>query len=252
LVTGAAQVLACGIALLWAQPAEATPWVHRNLTLSRGTWEVGLGLGLKRVPDNVGVGFNLELGVGLTSAFELRVRTGLRVGTDGRTLGADYFGRPFETETYNLGDDTLANPEIGIKWAFVRRGAVELGLDFRMILPVGSNLGLLFGLPLKLELGVARIDSGVFVPIVFNEGDDYTAISIPLHIFFAVGGGTYFGPLTGIVFEDGGDERVPLGLGIGSGIASGVDLRFWFLFPDISESGSAKIFGAGVALYILF
>ena len=247
----AARVLACGIALLGAWPAEAAPFVHRGLTLSRGTWEVGLGLGLARIPDNVGVGFNMELGVGLSSAFELRVRTGLRVGTDGRALDADYFGRPVETETYNLGGDTLANPEIGIKWAFVRRGAVELGLDFRMILPVGSNLGLLFGLPLNLHFGRARIDTGIFVPIVFNEGDDDTAISIPLHILFDVSGGTYFGPITGIVF-DGGDERVPLGLAIGSGVASGVDLRFWFLFPDISYSGAAKHFGAGVALYILF
>lgn len=250
--TRAAVVFAAGFAVLASTPAAAASFVHRSLTLPRSTWELGLGVGLARVPDNVGVGFNLELGIGLSPAFELRMRTGLRVGYDGRLLKADYWGRPVETETYNLGGDTLANPEIGVKWAFVRRGTVEVGLDLRLTLPVGSDIGFMFGLPLKLHFDRARIDSGVYVPIVFHEGDDSTAISIPLHLLFDVSGGTYFGPITGIVFQDGGGEMVPLGLAIGGAVARDVDLRMWLLWPDISYSGAAKVFGVGVGLYILF
>jgi hypothetical protein len=31
-----------------------------------------------------------------------------------------------------------------------------------------------------------------------------------------------------------------------------IDLRFWFLFPDIGREAGARTFGAGVALQIRF
>lgn len=250
--TRTALLVAAGFAVLSSTPASAASFVHRSITLPPSDWELGLGVGLVRVPGDVGAGFNFELGVGLSSAFELRVRTGLRVGFDGRRLEADKYGRPFDTETYNLGGDTMANPEIGVKWAFVRRGAVELGLDLRLTLPLGSDIGFMVGLPLKLHFDRVRIDSGVFVPIFFDDDDDEDAdISIPLHIFFDVSGGTYFGPITGVVFDDPG-ERIPLGLALGGAVARDVDLRLWLLWPNVNYSGAAKHFGVGVALYVLF
>jgi hypothetical protein len=249
------RLLAVGAALLAvlaSAPAGAASYVYRTLTLPGSTFELGLGAGIARRPGDVGAGFNFELGYGIHSGLELRLRTGLRLGDEGRILGADRFGRPFETETYNLGSDSVANPEVGLRWVFARGGTAEIGLDWRITLPVSGEIGLHFGLPIALHLGQARLDTGVFVVFVFNEPETDTLISLPLHLFFPVGGGTYLGPITGVRFHEGGDESVPLGFGVGSALAYDADLRFWLLFPDVSEDGSARHFGVGVGLYLLF
>jgi hypothetical protein len=243
------------IALCAGVRPAAAGFVGRSLTLGNSRAELDLGAGLGRVPDELGIGFNLELGYGLTSELDLRVRTGLRVGYDGRATDADIYGRPFETETYNPGGDTLANPEIGLLWSLTHGHTAQIGFDARVMLPVGSNISFLVGLPIRLHFARARLDTGVFVPIFFHDhdGDRKTnaIFSVPLHLWFQTSGGLYLGPVTGVRFHDGGSD-VPLGLGIGAPLSGDADLRFWLLFPDVSHSGSAKTFGAGVAISVMF
>ena len=237
--------------------AQARSYVNQGLNLPGGTAELGVGLGLghRQVGDETdytGLGLNLEFGYGLRSDIELRLRTGLRFGNAGRLTDADAYGRPVETETYYTGGDTLANPEIGLRYNLVRGGTAEVALDGRVILPIDDELGVLVGLPVAFHLARARIDTGLYVPILFGDDDTYTQISLPLHLWFKLDGGTFLGVLTGVLFHDGGGESVPFGVGGGTSLAYDADLRFWFLFPDVSEEGSAKSFGLGAGLYVTF
>lgn len=234
-------------------PAQAS-YMGRGLTLSRSQWELGLGLGLGREPNILGLGLNLELGYGLTSSTEMRLRTGMRFGSEGRHTQADRYGRPYETETYHTGSDSIANPEVGFRFLLTRGGGtVELALDARFMLPVGSDLGLLFGVPLSLRLGPSfRLDTGLFVPFQLNDGDRSTILSFPLHFYFRLGSGTSLGILTGIQYYDGHRETIPLGFAIGRQVTWDAELRLWILFPDVSHQGAARVFGGGAGLYVTF
>ncbi len=143
--------------ILGARPAEAASFINRGLTLPGGTFELGLGLGLGHLDaiDYTGLGVNMELGYGISHNLELRFRTGLRFGTEGRVTQADYFGHPVETESFNPGSGRLRNPEIGLRIDLVSGGTAELALDTRLYLPVDGEFGVLFGIPVALNLGGA-------------------------------------------------------------------------------------------------
>jgi hypothetical protein len=235
--------------------AEAASFVNRPITLSRSDFALDLGLGvghIDRGPNNdgiTGVGFNLELKAGITSFVELGVRTGIRVGRDGRATRADHYGRTFETETYGSGGDTVANPELALRWALVH-STVELGLEGRVYLPTdGGDLGIMVGVPLALHLGhVARLDTGLFVPMIFAN-DTQTLVSIPVHLWFQASHALYLGPLTGWRFHDPG-TAVPFGFGLGYSVAYDADIKTWILFPNIKST--TKDFGVGVGLQFRF
>jgi hypothetical protein len=131
----------------------------------------------------------------------------------------------------------------------------ELGIEGRLYLPVEDDThpGMMFALPLRLHLGgTARIDTGVYVPIIFDH-DKRTVVSFPFHLWFQVGGGSWVGPLTGIRFHNpGGGTTVPLGFGFGHALSHATDFRAWFLFPDVNGDGSARNFGLGVGLEARF
>jgi hypothetical protein len=234
-----------------AAPARATSYANRSLNLPNGVMELGLGLGVGHSEpiDYTGLGVNMELGYGLNSRLELRFRTGLRFGEEGRITQADYFGRPVETETWNLGFETLANPELGLRFSLERGGTAEVALDTRLMIPVDGDVGLLFGIPVALHLSRVRLDTGIYVPIIFNDDNTRVHVSIPLHLWIRLDSGTFLGPITGIRFYDGGGESVPFGVGVGTPLAYDADLRFWFLFPDIDDSDD---WGTGVGLYVTF
>jgi hypothetical protein len=232
--------------------ANAAAFVNRPLTLSRSDWALDFGLGIAHIgrPRITGVGFNLELKAGLTSFIEFGIRSGIRVDTKGRAVQADSFGRMFETDTYNTGGDTFANPEIALRWALVHSN-VELGLDGRVYLPTdGGDFGILVGVPVALHLGgVARIDTGVFVPIIFAERETRTLVSIPLELWLQPSSQLYLGPLFGWQFHDPG-TTIHFGFGLGYAVSYDIDLKTWLLFPNIRSSG--KDFGAGVGLQVRF
>ena len=252
-------VLALGLA---APPAEAaSQWVFRGLTLPRGDVALGFGLGLGHEPIDAnrsitGFGMNLEIAFGVTHELELGLRTGFGLGDDGDATRADRYGRPFETETYGTGTDRVANPELRMTWAVAQGSTVQLGLEGRVYLPIERNtrVGVMFALPLRLRLGAARIDTGVYVPILFYD-PTRSAISFPLHLWIQASRTLWLGPLLGvrIVNQGGGSHNeYPLGFGLGVTLQSAIDLRTWFLFPDISGDAAARRFGAGVALQIRF
>lgn len=244
------------LVLLGAAPARASSFVGRGLTLPRSAFELGLGAGIGRtdIPDSTGLGVNMELGYGISSNLELRLRTSLRFGYDGRVTEADYYARPVETETmHDLGSTSLSNPEIGLRFVLARSRTVDLGFDARIYLPLSGDLRMLLGVPLALRLGDRlRIDTGIFFPIYFNDPDTRVDVSVPLHFWFRLDSGTFLGPITGIYHHDGGGDSVPFGFGVGTSISYDAEVRFWLLFPDIDHDRGAKTFGAGVGIYVMF
>jgi hypothetical protein len=246
----------------WASTARAdAPWVYRSIVLPRGEVAVDLGFGLGHEPvgppDNgsiTGFGLNLELSGGITHELEIGVRTGFRLDNAGQATQADNYGRPFETETYDVNNDTVANPELHLRWAVARGSAAELGLEWRAYLPIENNssFGMMFALPVSLRAASLRLDTGLYVPIIFSN-PTRTVVSFPLHLWIQATRTFWLGPLFGIrVYSGGGGNQYPLGFGLGTALTRLVDLRTWILFPDISQNEAARTFGAGVALQLRF
>jgi hypothetical protein len=198
---------------------------------------------------------NLELRAGVAHDFELGFRMGFRLDDGGQFTQADYYGRPFDTETYGTNSDRVANPEIKLRWSMARSYAAELGLELRFYLPIetGSRFGFMFGLPIALRAGPIRFDTGLYVPIIFYD-PTRTIVSIPLHIWIQPTRDFWLGPILGmrVVNQGGSDTQYPLGFGMGWQLNRIVDLRTWFLFPDISRDAAARWWGIGVALEVRF
>ncbi len=258
---GARLALATVLWLAAGSRAQAAPeWIFRRLTLPRGDVALDIGLGLGHEPfanrSTTGFGMNLEIAFGVTHDLELGLRTGTRIGGDGEATQADRYGRTFDTETYGTGHDAVANPELRMTWAVAQGPMVHLGLEGRVYLPIenGTRVGVMFAVPLRLRLGAVRIDTGVYVPILFYARTQDT-ISFPFHIWLQASRTLWLGPLLGVKFANDGSAshtEYPLGFGLGTALANAIDLRTWFLFPDINRDEAARTFGAGVALQIRF
>jgi hypothetical protein len=247
-----------GICLWSAAAAAQTPWVWRGLVVPHGQIAFDIGGGLGHQPDpggGTGFGLNLELKAGVAPHLELGIRTGIRADDLGRATQADGYGRPFDTETWGTNGDTVANPELHLKWSVLRSPAAELGLELAAFLPVesGSRFGMMFALPVVLHSSTIRVDTGLYVPILFRD-PTVTVVSIPIQLWIQATRTFWLGPVFGLRFFHNGSEseQFPFGFGLGNAIAPNADLRAWFLFPDISADQAARRFGAGIAFQIRF
>jgi len=242
-----------------SEASAAAPWIYRGLTLPSHDVALDFGLGYGHAPaepdDIDGWGLNLELRAGITHTFELGFRMGFRLDNGGRYTQADYWGRPFETETYGTVADSVSNPEIKFRWSVARSYAAELGLELRAYLPIeaGSRFGFMVGLPIALRGGIVRLDTGLFVPVIFYP-QTLTVVSIPLHIWIQAAHNVWLGPLLGLRVENqyGSHTAYPLGFGLGLQTARNVDLRTWFLFPDMNRDAAARWWGVGVGIEVRF
>jgi hypothetical protein len=244
-----------------AVPARAAgPWINRGIVLPRHDVALDIGIGLGHAPTGpdtsiTGFGLNLELAAGVAHDFELGFRTGFRLDDGGQRTQADRYGRPFDTETYGTNGDRVANPELRFRWAVARAAAAELGLELRFYLPVeaGSDFGLMFGLPIALRAGPVRVDTGLYVPVIFTEPTT-TIVSVPVHIWIQVSHSLWVGPLFGlkVVSRGRSHNEYPLGFGLGTMLSRSVDLKTWFLFPDMNQTSAARTWGAGLALQLRF
>jgi hypothetical protein len=238
--------------------AAAPPWVDRALVQPYGVWAFDFGLGIGHEPNLTGPGFNFELAAGATRSLELGVRGGLRFGAEGRATRADQYGRLFDTETFGTGFEDVANPEVRLRYAVARGPVVELGLEGRAYLPVenGTRFGMMFGLPLALHLGgAARLDTGVFVPVLFHD-PARTVVSIPIQLWFQTSNRFWLGPLSAIRLHNdpGSFTQVLLGFGLGYQMARQADFKAQLLFPFINgapdQGTGARSFGVGAGIQI--
>jgi hypothetical protein len=248
-----------GLAVAPRPARAAAEFVYRNITLPRGDLALDLGLGFGHAPrapnaSYNGFGMNLEIAGGLTHELELGLRTGFRFDDDGQATQADKFGRTYDTETFGIGTERVANPELRLRWAVARGSVAQIALEGRAYLPfeAGTRFGLMFAVPFVLRLGSVRIDTGVYVPMIFYEPKTYTAVSIPIHLWIQVRPSFWLGPLFGFRFNNPGADELPFGFGMGWAMGHAIDLRTWFLFPHLNGDQAARTFGAGLALQIRF
>ena len=258
-----ARVVAAAFASLLAvcllspsRASAAAPWIYRGLTLPRHDVALDLGFGFGHDPDpgDDGFGLNLELRAGVAHDCELGFRMGFRLDQGGQDTQADYYGRPFDTETYGTRFDRVSNPELKFRWSVARSYAGELGLELRAYLPIESHsrFGFMFGLPIALRAGIVRFDTGLYVPILFYD-PTATTVSVPLHIWIQAAYNLWLGPLFGLRVENPGSHTAyPLGFGLGLQASRAVDLRFWFLFPDMNQDAAARNYGFGAAIEVRF
>jgi hypothetical protein len=248
-----------GVATVAQDAGAAPPWVDRHLTLPSGDWafDVGLGVARERIgPEDAAAGVNAEMAVGVTSRVQIGVRTGIRFGDSfARAMRADQFGRLFDRQTFGGGAEVLANPELLVRGALVRGAVAELALEGRIVLPFenGTNAGLMFGVPLSFNLGErVRLDTGAYVPVVFEHPTTAFAVSLPLDVWIQASPRVWLGPMTGIVVQQPGDARsqasVSLGFGFGYQITHYLDFKAMVLFPTLN--GDTRFFGVGAGVEI--
>lgn len=240
--------------LLAAPTARAAaPWVDRAITLPGRAWAFNLGLGVAHVPDaGLAPGFNLEGAVSVAHGVEIGLRTGLRPNDMARGAQADIYGRPFDTRTYGTGVETVANPEFYIRARLIESQVVELGVEARAYAPFSVGFGFMAGVPLAFHFGrAARLDTGVFVPVLFYE-PTRTLVNIPAHLWFQTTSRLWLGPLTGVVIHTTGNNQadVPLGFGLGYSVTSSLDFKTWILFQDVAHSRNNGWWGFGAGLEI--
>jgi hypothetical protein len=240
--------------LMLAPKAHAeAPWVDRAITLPGHTWAFNFGLGVGHVPDaGIAPGFNIEGGVSVAHGLEIGLRTGLRPGDLAREGRADVYGRPFDTETFGTGIDTIANPEFYIRARLIESQVVEVGVEGRAYAPFSQGFGLMAGVPLAFHFGhAARLDTGVYVPVLFYDPTQ-TLVSIPVHLWFQTSSHLWLGPLTGVVIQtsERNEADVPLGFGLGYAVTGSVDFKTEFLFEDVAHSHSSGVWGFGAGLEV--
>jgi hypothetical protein len=245
--------------LLAAPSARAAaPWVDRAITLPGRAWGFNFGLGIGHVPyqDGLGTGFNIEGAVSVAHGVEIGLRTALRFGDSARLggyyAGADYYGRPFDTETYGTGRETVANPEFHIRARLIESQVVEVGVEGRAYAPFSQGFGIMAGVPLAFHFGhAARLDTGVYVPILFYDPTQ-VFVSFPLHLWFQTGNRLWLGPMTGALVNTRGNNytAVPLGFGLGYSVTSALDFKTQFIFRDVAHGDSSEFWGFGAGLEI--
>ena len=240
--------------LLLAPSAQAAaPWVDRAITLPGRAWAFNFGLGLGHVPGGgLGPGLNLEGAVSIAHGVQIGLRTGLRFGDTARAADADYYGRPFDTETYGMGHDTVANPEFHIRARLIESQAVELGVEGRAYAPFSQGFGIMAGIPLAFHFGrAARLDTGVYVPILFYD-PTRAYVSFPFHLWFQTTSRLWLGPMSGAIVDTdrGNRTAVPLGFGLGYAVTGSLDFKTQFLFRDVAHGSSSELWGFGAGLEV--
>ncbi len=246
--------------------AAAPPWVDRSLTLPSGDWAFDLGLGMA-APPPANAGLNLEMGVGITSRIELGVRTGLRFG-DGFARGEhpDAYGRLFDLQTFDGGGEAVANPEVRLRGALVRGAVGEVALEGRVVVPFepGTDVGLLFGVPVALHLGDrVRLDTGGYVgtivgrrggaPLGFGVGHPAGttfAFSVPLDVWIQATARFWLGPISNFVIDSDGNASAAIGIGLGYQITHAIDFKAMALFPIPDRDLENWGIGAGLQFRI--
>ncbi|WP_394839960.1 hypothetical protein LVJ94_24020 [Pendulispora rubella] len=252
------------------------PWLDRPLTLPslHASADVGLGFGQyptvsnNEVSHTWGSGANIEAAVGVPILGEVGVRTALRFGDDGKFSQGDRFGRLFDKQTFDAratGRDTFANPEIFLRGTLVDVNIVAVGLETRFSLPAAddSKFGWAPGVPVRIRIpSLARIDTGIYVPFVFDDDTRYS-VDIPAHVWFQ-SDQLFFGPLVGFRFNhfptgpdtSENEATIRLGGGVGYTVLSFIDLKAQVYFDRVNKIregdnlGNQLGFGLGAGINI--
>ena len=260
----AARLAGLGIfAAVFAVPQVASAadvYVARPITLPRFDWAFDFGLGVGhaetggRFPNTyTGPGLNFEMAVAVTDAIELGLRGGVRLNDDARFVGADRYGRLFDTVTYGTGIDTFSNPEFRITGAIVHAPVVEIALEGRVVLPFEHNtkFGGLFGVPFLFHIPpIMRLDLGFYLGDFFYDPNRPFFV-IPARFWFQVSERVWLGPITQLQHVPAtNDLFFLLGFGLGVQLHRIVDFKTQFYFPEVNRDPGAREWGLGAGIQV--
>jgi hypothetical protein len=256
-------------ALFSARSASAVPLFHFSADASLGFGQY-TELAVPADPtqpivssgQKFGVGSNLEAAVGLPLGFEFGLRTGVRFGDAAINSAADTYGRLFDKESFDLGGDSLANPELRLRSAMFDLKVVEIGSEIRAAVPTAthafddpnaphSSFGLEGGIPVRIHIpGIARIDTGFFLPAVFAS-DTTVAFDIPGQLWIQVND-LFVGPMVGFhytqITNEPDEKDVLAGIGGGYTFLGFLDVKAQLYTPRINDSNWSKLLGGGLGV----
>jgi hypothetical protein len=240
--------------------AAEKPFVDHPLTLAilHMSADAGIGFGQYEGIDSaghstgnrVGWGANLEAAIGLPFLGEFGARFGYRFNDTGSFAQADHFARLFDPVVNEPGTDAFANPELYLRGTLFDLQVVQVGLETRVIIPAaqGSYFAVTPGVPVRIHVPkVARIDTGLYLPISFEPDTGYS-IQVPAQLFFQVND-AFFGPLTGLRYtHHGGDPQPEIVAGVGGGytLSEVLDLKVQVYTSQINDVNWSKHIGGGL------
>lgn len=242
--------------------ADDKPFVDRPLALAimHMSADAGIGFGQYEGIDaaghstgnRAGWGTNIEGAIGLPFVGEFGARFGYRFNDTGSFAQADHFARLFDPIVNEPGTDAFTNPELYLRGTLFDLTIVQVGLETRAIIPTaqGSYFALTPGVPVRIHVPkVARIDTGLYLPISFDPDTTYS-IQVPAQLFFQVNG-AFFGPLTGLRYtHHGGDPQPEIVAGIGGGytLSQVMDLKVQVYTSQINDVTWSKHIGGGLGV----
>lgn len=99
--------------------------------------------------------------------------------------------------------DALGNPMVFATYA-KDLGNFDVGGRIGLTLPVqdGSDPGLLLGVPFLFRFGNSRLDTGVFIPLVFGDDETVSSLNLPVRFTQSVTPKIYVGGETGVLLPD--------------------------------------------------
>jgi hypothetical protein len=235
--------------------------------------DLGLGLGQSTVVDpspdyntplgiqKPGLGMHLMAALGLPLGFEVGFAEGYRFAPSGILTSADSYGRLYDPVSLHI--DTAArpftNPEVRVTQALLDKRPLGFGEEVRLLVGVARSSVLAPGLPVRFRVpDVVRIDTGIWVPISFVERT--WGFELPLSVWFAHGP-LFFGPMTGLFFNNPRNGTAPGGepseVAIHAGVAAGytferrVDLKAQVLTIRLGDPEWSRYIGGGLAVGVV-
>lgn len=251
-------------------PAIRVPYVDRPITTTRYHLSLYAGTGFEYIdyyryypaPQGRplwGLGAHFEAMFGITDWLEVAAGAAVRWTDDVRNLGfvsPDRYGRvnrewlPSNLEIVHapriLGQYYLTNPYARVRFAFLNREPVFVGLDLFLTVPILGNTCFAPSIGVPLHFAIAhrvRIETGVFheflfceVPPVAGIATRYWNMQVPLRVLFQIVPRFWLGLRTGLETVGynflAGNWAIPLGIEAGVRLIPRLDLMFQVVAPE--------------------
>ncbi len=202
-----------------------------------------------------GPGVHAAFQFGVMRGLDVELAGGLRLGEDGGTLAADRYARVGREEVYQVGNRTLGNPTVRLRYGLVdgARSGFQLGVELRGVMPLAAQTVFSFGVGVPVAVGwrALRVESGMFVQWVPSDSATIrNVLNVPWRVWMRVGERVSVG-LVGeftagnVVSDDATGIRVGLGFAAALRLTEGLRLLGQLYVPTVHPFGTDA---AGVGL----
>lgn len=138
-------------------------------------------------------------------------------------------------------DGDFGDIELYGRYRFLTLDNAQIGAQLTVAIPTGTEFAIGTGLPVQLQLGVARIDTGVELELLFG-GDVELDLDIPVAVSLDIADGFFAGVRSGFFAPDFDGLAIPLQGHVGYTLINGkspfVDLVASFGWPRFIWTGA--------------